>query len=60
MAEFVVASRVEDHDDDGVEDRGDERSKIMTMAGLNFLTTQGSKIVMMPGSNFLRRRSQIS
>jgi hypothetical protein len=28
MVEFVVASRVEDHDDGGVEYRGDDGSKI--------------------------------
>jgi hypothetical protein len=32
MVEFIVASRVEDHDDGGVEDRGDEGSKIMATA----------------------------
>jgi hypothetical protein len=41
MVKFIVASRVEDHDDDGVEDRGDEGSKIMA--------TARSKIVAMKG-----------
>jgi hypothetical protein len=57
MVEFVVASRVKDHDDGGVEDRGDEGSRIMAtvrlktmaMKGSKIMTTAGSKIVAMKG-----------
>jgi hypothetical protein len=37
MVEFIVASRVEDHDDGGVEDHGDEGSKIMATARLKIV-----------------------
>jgi hypothetical protein len=37
MVEFFVASRVEDHDDGGVADRGDEGSKITATARLKIV-----------------------
>jgi hypothetical protein len=49
MVELVVVSRVEDHDDGGVEDRGNEVSKIMTMARSKIAATARSKIMMMEG-----------
>jgi hypothetical protein len=41
--EFVVASRVEDHDDGGVEDCGDEGSKITAMARSKIMAMKGRR-----------------
>jgi hypothetical protein len=64
----VDADVVEDHDDGGVEDCGDEGSKIMVTARSKIVAMKGSKIMMTArsnivttqGSNFLRCRGLIS
>jgi hypothetical protein len=43
MVKFVVASRVEDHDDGGVKDRGDEGSKITATARSKIVAIKGQR-----------------
>jgi hypothetical protein len=58
MVEFVVASRVKDHDDGGVEDCGDEGSRIMAMARLKTMVMKGSKIMTTAGSKIVVMKGQ--
>jgi hypothetical protein len=43
MVELVVDCRVEDHGDGGVENRGDEGSKITAMARLKIMAMKGRR-----------------